>query len=63
MTSRRPSRPFQRGQNQGERIYLQRREAARLVRALHPLLGHFEARERALPGGSVEIIYACNAVS
>jgi magnesium transporter len=37
---------FQRGEDQGERIYLQRREAARLVRALHPLLGPFEALER-----------------
>jgi magnesium transporter len=37
---------FQRGPDQGERIYLLRREAARLLRALNPLLGAFEVLER-----------------
>ena len=37
---------FQRGLDQGERIYSLSRETARLVRALHPLLGAFEALER-----------------
>jgi magnesium transporter len=37
---------FQRGVDQGERIYLLSRETARLVRALHPLLQAFEPLER-----------------
>jgi magnesium transporter len=37
---------FRDGLNQDERIYIQHRQAAHLVRALHPLLGPFEALEQ-----------------
>jgi magnesium transporter len=37
---------FQRGQDQGERIYAQYRRAGRIIRALHPLLGMLEAAEK-----------------
>jgi magnesium transporter len=40
---------FERALDQSQRIYLQRRQATRLLRALHPLLGIFEELERAEP--------------
>jgi magnesium transporter len=36
---------FQRGLDQGERIYVQYRRTGRIIRALHPLLGMLEAAE------------------
>jgi magnesium transporter len=40
---------FQQRLDQGETIYLQRRQAARLERAVHPLLGVFDRLERGEP--------------
>jgi magnesium transporter len=42
---------FQRGQDQGERIYAQYRRAGRIIRSLHPLLGMLAAAEA---GGGVQ---------